>query len=439
MGATHGGGSTLDIWNSAAATYNWIDIATTGTDVGISGDDALSAPIPLGITYRFFGTVQPTVNVSTNGFLSFGGSATPGANTAIPDAAAPNSAFYVFWDDLIAYNVDSGDYIKYWHGVADTFVVSWRVHRVGGTAPIAFQAVLRANGMATFQYQSLDDRTSATIGVENGAGTYAQQLVFNGTPANIPAAPTSAYRFTETAGRPMAVSSLVAGPMGTSTNLLVSWTNPTTDTVGSPLTIDSCTVWEDGVFMARITGGASSWGKANSTLPFTHTYSVYAWKGGLRSAEATATANITAAAAYDYMEDFEISGGGWTVTAAADTTWQWGTPTLVGPPAAHSGSKLWGTNISGKYGNSACYQLELAPGMPVTSTGAGIAFWAWYKSEGTATSTADGANFRVFDRRRHELDGADAAGGAVRRHADEREQRLHRLSQADVERQHGGG
>ena len=67
-----------------------------------------------------------------------------------------------------------------------------------------------------------------------------------------------------------------------------------------------------------------------------------------------------AAGVYDYVEDFEVSGGGWTTfVSAPDTTWQWGTPTNVGPATAHSGTKCWGTNISGRYGNNACYQMEL--------------------------------------------------------------------------------
>ncbi len=55
---------------------------------------------------------------------------------------------------------------------------------------------------------------------------------------------------------------------------------------------------------------------------------------------------------------------------------------------------MLGNEHRGRYGNNACYQVELNPGQPVTSTGAGIGFWAWYKSEGT-TTTYDGTHFRV--------------------------------------------
>ena len=74
----------------------------------------------------------------------------------------------MFWDDLIVYP-DSSDYVKY-EARTVLLIITWRVHRVGGTTPIAFQAILRSgagvNGRVTYQYQSLDVRTSCTVGIE---------------------------------------------------------------------------------------------------------------------------------------------------------------------------------------------------------------------------------------------------------------------------------
>ena len=44
-----------------------------------------------------------------------------------------------------------------------------------------------------------------------------------------------------------------------------------------------------------------------------------------------------------YSEGFESANGGYTVTGT--TSWEWGTPTVVGPSSAHSGSKCWGTDL----------------------------------------------------------------------------------------------
>ncbi|MDE5414021.1 S8 family serine peptidase [Alkalihalobacterium chitinilyticum] len=50
-----------------------------------------------------------------------------------------------------------------------------------------------------------------------------------------------------------------------------------------------------------------------------------------------------------YFENFESTEGGYTISGF-NASWQWGTPT-TGPNSAHSGTKVWGTNLSGSYRN----------------------------------------------------------------------------------------
>ncbi|WML24648.1 S8 family serine peptidase [Neobacillus sp. OS1-33] len=50
-----------------------------------------------------------------------------------------------------------------------------------------------------------------------------------------------------------------------------------------------------------------------------------------------------------FFEDFESNNGNFTA-AGTYSSWQWGTPTF-GPSAAYSGTKVWGTNLSGYYNN----------------------------------------------------------------------------------------
>jgi hypothetical protein len=60
-------------------------------------------------------------------------------------------------------------------------------------------------------------------------------------------------------------------------------------------------------------------------------------------------------------ENFDGADPGWTnvydsFDGAQETTWQIGTPSIVGPAAAYSGPKCYGTNIAGNYGlNSKVY------------------------------------------------------------------------------------
>ena len=81
-----------------------------------------------------------------------------------------------------------------------------------------------------------------------------------------------------------------------------------------------------------------------------------------------------------FTETFEGSNGGFTVTGS--TSWKWGKPTS-GPGAAHSGSKVWGTNLLGDYGNneigvltSQTYDLSTAAGKAIV-----VRWWQYLVTE----------------------------------------------------------
>jgi hypothetical protein len=85
--------------------------------------------------------------------------------------------------------------------------------------------------------------------------------------------------------------------------------------------------------------------------------------------------------AYDAVLDFEADNGG----LAGDGDWEWGTPTVVGPPSAHSGTKCWGTDLDDYRTNGSgtwvysnlTFQLDV--GMDNNAT---IGFWHWYEASG---------------------------------------------------------
>jgi cysteine-rich repeat protein len=91
--------------------------------------------------------------------------------------------------------------------------------------------------------------------------------------------------------------------------------------------------------------------------------------------------------------DFE--GGcppaGWTLTG----TWQCGTPSVVGPATAHSGSTCLGTIINGNYANSLTWAGNTAtsPEFSLAAFAAPRAtFYMWVDTEG---SIYDGANLKI--------------------------------------------
>jgi hypothetical protein len=73
-------------------------------------------------------------------------------------------------------------------------------------------------------------------------------------------------------------------------------------------------------------------------------------------------------------QDFESTDGDYTKTGS----WAWGVPTS-GPGAAHSGARLWATNLNGAYPASDNAKLETVPiTVPI---GADLEFWMWYDTE----------------------------------------------------------
>jgi hypothetical protein len=84
-------------------------------------------------------------------------------------------------------------------------------------------------------------------------------------------------------------------------------------------------------------------------------------------------------------EDFEADDGGFTATGS----WEWGVPTDTYGPAAHSGTKLWGTNLAGDHPDNDNAKLET---LPVTlGSSAVLEFWMWYNCE----NYYDGMNIKI--------------------------------------------
>jgi len=169
------------------AAYSWIDTSAE-TDIGLSGDDE-SSTIPIGFPFYFCGLSYSNVTISTNGYLTFGGTGSVFDNAAMPNAAQPNALIAVYWDDL-RLPAGSSKVTTKLLGQAPSrrLVVQWSgVSTVGATNPASFQAVLHeGSGAILLQYEDVtfgdplhDGAVSATIGVENGSGTSALQIMHN--------------------------------------------------------------------------------------------------------------------------------------------------------------------------------------------------------------------------------------------------------------------
>jgi subtilisin family serine protease len=154
--------------------------------LSLTGDIASEA-VPLPFPFTFYGrTYETSVNVSTDGWMSFLSMNGPLDNQAIPDAFDPNAAIYPFWDDLVL-DADSSVRTEL-VGTAPNrgLAIEWRnaTFYLDPEKRVNFEAVIYENGEILTQYQSnfgseLVQGGSATSGIEDENGISALQYSFN--------------------------------------------------------------------------------------------------------------------------------------------------------------------------------------------------------------------------------------------------------------------
>jgi subtilisin family serine protease len=169
-------------YSCRAASYGFIDANTV---LSLSGDDNAAA-VALPFPFTLYGQSYSTAYVSTNGFVNFLAANTTYSNTGIPNTSTPNAAIYALWDDLY---VDGTATIRTeLVGTAPErkFVIEWRTVRFYNTSTpvVRFEMVLFENGQVLLQYGTVgsDARAqgnSATIGIEDSAGSVALQYSYN--------------------------------------------------------------------------------------------------------------------------------------------------------------------------------------------------------------------------------------------------------------------
>jgi subtilisin family serine protease len=160
----------VDSDDPGGPAFDWVDITGIGTPVPFtSGDDNNVQGIPIGFNFPFYGGTFTTVNVCTNGWLSFTNTTTDLANDPLPNAGAPENLLAVFWDDLLP-GTSPPRVFRYNDGTR--LIVSWvGVPRFSSGGPYSFQAILYPSGRIVYQYLDMQGPrlNEATIGIQNAA------------------------------------------------------------------------------------------------------------------------------------------------------------------------------------------------------------------------------------------------------------------------------
>jgi hypothetical protein len=270
--------------------FTFEDISATGTVIAdLTNQDNVSAAIPVGFLFPFYGVDNTTVFVSSNGLLTFGAGNTSGVNTDLTTIPL-QAAIAPFWDDLHTAGGVAGSNVFYQtlgSGDNQHLTIQWNRVRfaVGGTAgdTITFQAQLYADGRIQFNYPDLVSGTaagnngaSATVGIKAAGpqGPNRLLLVFNNGPITpnvgtsrstliLPDRPPDYYSFTLNTGE---TATLAATALTTGTGNVTVELRDSSDTLlatgvsSSNLTsvISNFAVTTGGTYYARITGDTLS-------------------------------------------------------------------------------------------------------------------------------------------------------------------------------------
>ncbi len=154
------------------------------TDIGNHCDDCVTN-IALPFAYNLYGTPFNSANVSSNGTFQFVSSNTTYINGCLPDASF-NMTIFPFWDDLYTVDTANGEGIfTSVSGSAPNRIlnIEWRtVYCCTGGVPVNDFEIRLYEGQNRFDIvygTPMGDRSSATIGVQNGTGPQNTQYECN--------------------------------------------------------------------------------------------------------------------------------------------------------------------------------------------------------------------------------------------------------------------
>src|SRR5262249_9485741 len=144
----------------------------------VTGDEAVSPPVPLGFSFPFYGHRFTQVKVCTNGYLQFGNEDPLFVNGGLPGTSGPRNMIAPFWDDL---HFGSGVKRAYAGYDGTRWVLTFdAVPRYNDLESVmTFQCILYPSGEIRYQYLRMTGNASnATVGVQDSPRATGRQIAF---------------------------------------------------------------------------------------------------------------------------------------------------------------------------------------------------------------------------------------------------------------------
>ncbi len=141
-------------------------------------NDALSAPLPLGFSFDFYGTNYNQAYVSSNGFLTFSNDGNNGCceGGLLPNVANPNNLIAFAWNDLNPALGGTIGYTTIGSAPNRVFVLDFtNIQHTSGGNPVTVQLKLfeTSNLVEVHSTQNASNGAAMTMGLENANGTEA--------------------------------------------------------------------------------------------------------------------------------------------------------------------------------------------------------------------------------------------------------------------------
>ena len=204
--------------------YEWIEIDPQYGGVGVeivysSDDQTFQWDLPF--TFSYYGADYNSISICSNGWVAMGYTDnTDYSNSEIPDSDGPASMVAPFWEDLSP-QVEGGVF-AYYDEVNHWFIVEFsRVRQfIPQTAFETFEVIffdpaeyqtVTGDGLIKFQYHTITDPSSCTVGIENHTETVGLQVLYNTYyhTNSHPVENESAIIFTTAAGAPELSAALI--------------------------------------------------------------------------------------------------------------------------------------------------------------------------------------------------------------------------------------
>lgn len=172
--------------------FEWFEIDGIGTQIPRNPNGDFTQTVTLPFTFKYYGVNYTQARLNSDGWIAFGsGTQVAWQNYALPHNDAINCMVAPYWDDLFSTNAgETGKLLYYSDPPNHRFIVEWfRAGHYGNYQDReTFQLILfdpahvqtpTGDGVIVFQYDTVSEASSCTIGLENHTQTVGMSYLYN--------------------------------------------------------------------------------------------------------------------------------------------------------------------------------------------------------------------------------------------------------------------